>query len=95
MVVQYLPIAMVGLALVQSILLLCILVQVRHVNKQQPSATQKKTERPEKTEKIEKHIVATSPATASPILPWLRHASRDDMINSFRVLAEAQQNERK
>lgn len=92
MVVQYLSIAMVGLALVQSILLLCILVQVHRINKQQPSATQKT----EKTVKpAEKHIVATSPATASPILPWLRHASRDDMINSFRVLAEAQQNERK
>ena len=94
MVVQYLPIAMVGLALVQSILLLCILVQVRRINKQQPSATQK-TEKPEKTEKIEKHIVVPSNASSSPILPWLRHASRDDMIDSFRVLAEAQQNERK
>lgn len=92
MVVQYLPIAMVGLACVQSILLLCILVQVHRVNKQQPPATPKKFE---KLEKTEKPVEVTFHASASPILPWLRHASRDDMIDSFRVLAEAQQNERK
>lgn len=92
MVVHYLPIAMVVLAFVQSILLLCIFVQVHHANKQQPLAMPKKTE---KTKKIEKPVEVTFRATASPILPWLRHASRDDMIDSFRVLAEAQQNERK
>ena len=93
MVVHYLPIAMVVLAFVQSILLLCIFVQVHRANKQQPLAMPKKTEM--SAEKIEKPVEVTFRATASPILPWLRHASRDDMIDSFRVLAEAQQNERK
>ena len=86
MVIQYLPIAMIGLAVLQSILLLCILVQVRHNNKQQPKATPSKPKEP---------VVVHSTATATPILPWLRNTTRDDMIDSFRVLAEAQQNERK
>lgn len=86
MVIQYLPIAMLGLAVLQSVLLLCILVQVRHSNKQPPKATQSKSKEP---------VVAHNTATATPILPWLRNATRDDMIDSFRVLAKAQQNERK
>ena len=86
MVIQYLPIAMIGLAILQSVLLLCILVQVRRSNKQPPKATQPKPKEP---------VVSHSTATATPILPWLRNATRDDMIDSFRVLAKAQQNERK
>ena len=85
MVIQYLPIAMIGLAILQSVLLLCILVQVRRSNKQLPKATQPKPKEP---------VVVHSTDTAAPILPWLRNTTRDDMIDSFRVLAKAQQNER-
>lgn len=87
MVIQYLPIAMIGLAVLQSILLLCILVQVRSINKQQqPKREPRKKEEP---------VTVTTTVSASPILPWLRNNTRDDMIESFRVLAQAQQNERK
>lgn len=90
MVIQYLPIAMAGLAVLQGILLTCILVQVRRINKQQPKG------KPEEMPETKSKKTATVSFSASaPILPWLRHASRDDMIDSFRVLAEAQQNERK
>lgn len=88
MVVQYLPIAMIGLAIVQSILLLCILVQVRSINKQLPKSEPREQDN-------EKPVAVQTKATASPILPWLRNNTRDDMIESFRVLARAQQNERK
>lgn len=96
MVVQYIPIVMVGLVALQSILLIGIFVQVRHLNKQQ--INRQSIESSQDTQEQGGASIADAPpvsSSSSRILPWLSQASRDDMIESFRVLAAAQQNERK
>lgn len=96
MVVQYIPMVMVGLAALQSILLICICVQVHRLNKQQISKQSTKSSRDTQEHSVASTANApTVSSGSSRILPWLSQASRDDMIESFRVLAAAQQNERK
>lgn len=96
MVVQYIPMVMVGLVALQSILLIGIFAQVCHLNKQQ--INRQSTKSSQDTQEQDVASIADAPpvsSSSSRILPWLSQASRDDMIESFRVLAAAQQNERK